>query len=304
MQINQNDVEMTNVAIPEESDNERWMKVTFGAVSGILLGGVAGYASRDADESAAVDENEQIERATANSNNGTAIDTAQTPSENGLSATVSPIIHSSAPVAHVSDNMSFAQAFASARSQVGPGGVFSWHGGVYGTYYETEWGAMSDGEKMEYAQSVHTEATPQQYYAHHHSDYLSHHTSIELEHSAVSEHHSSFAREHEAIFEDTEDVHVVGYGTIEGHDAVALDVTGNYEPDVVVVDADRSGSLTDPDVVIDRMGNQTRVGDLIDNAQQEQPSFTSDYHEPVAQSLNPEVAPDMPDYMDDANIAM
>jgi len=54
------------------------------------------------------------------------------------------------PVSHdVSDDMNFNEAFAAARKEVGPGGVFSWHEGVYGTYYADEWQEFSD----EYQQS-------------------------------------------------------------------------------------------------------------------------------------------------------
>jgi len=42
--------------------------------------------------------------------------------------------HSSA----VNDEMSFSEAFASAREELGPGGVFSWHGQDYGTFYAEE----------------------------------------------------------------------------------------------------------------------------------------------------------------------
>jgi hypothetical protein len=44
---------------------------------------------------------------------------------------------------HVNDDMSFADAFASARQETGPGGVFFWRGGVYGTYYRDEWDQLS-----------------------------------------------------------------------------------------------------------------------------------------------------------------
>lgn len=55
------------------------------------------------------------------------------------------------PVAHgVNDNMSFNEAFAAARHEVGPGGLFEWHGQVYGTYYGNEWDAMSDAEHEQY----------------------------------------------------------------------------------------------------------------------------------------------------------
>lgn len=40
------------------------------------------------------------------------------------------------------DSMSFAQAFSSARAEVGPHGVFAWHGGVFGTYYADEWNSL------------------------------------------------------------------------------------------------------------------------------------------------------------------
>ena len=48
------------------------------------------------------------------------------------------------PVASsVSDEMSFSEAFAAAREEVGPGGVFEWNGNVYNTYYADEWENMS-----------------------------------------------------------------------------------------------------------------------------------------------------------------
>ncbi len=53
-------------------------------------------------------------------------------------------------VAHVDDSMSFSQAFAAARSQVGAGGCFTWHGRVYGTYYENEWNAMTPAEQHDF----------------------------------------------------------------------------------------------------------------------------------------------------------
>lgn len=40
------------------------------------------------------------------------------------------------------DSMSFAQAFSTARAEVGPHGIFAWHGGVFGTYYADEWNSL------------------------------------------------------------------------------------------------------------------------------------------------------------------
>lgn len=57
-------------------------------------------------------------------------------------------------VAEVNDEMGFSEAFASARKQVGAGGVFEWRGKQYGTYYKTEWDSMSQAEKDRYAANV------------------------------------------------------------------------------------------------------------------------------------------------------
>ncbi|MBR1513179.1 MAG: hypothetical protein IJ622_02675 [Bacteroidales bacterium] len=55
----------------------------------------------------------------------------------------------------VNDSMSFNQAFAAARQEVGAGGIFVWHGHTYGTYYANEWNAMSPEEHDQYWADVH-----------------------------------------------------------------------------------------------------------------------------------------------------
>jgi len=49
------------------------------------------------------------------------------------------------------DDMSFSEAFATARAEVGPHGVFEWRGGVYGTYYDSEWNNFSKDYKDAFA---------------------------------------------------------------------------------------------------------------------------------------------------------
>lgn len=51
---------------------------------------------------------------------------------------------------NIDDSMSFNEAFAAARSEVGAGGAFEWRGNVYGTYYAEEWNAMTPEAKAEY----------------------------------------------------------------------------------------------------------------------------------------------------------
>jgi len=50
------------------------------------------------------------------------------------------IIHSDAPFAdNVDNSMSFGEAFKTARTEVGAGGIFEWKGNLYNTYYKEEW---------------------------------------------------------------------------------------------------------------------------------------------------------------------
>lgn len=55
----------------------------------------------------------------------------------------------------VDDDMSFGEAFAAARHEVGAGGLFVWHGHTYGTYYANEWNSMSAEDQQQYWSNVH-----------------------------------------------------------------------------------------------------------------------------------------------------
>ncbi len=56
----------------------------------------------------------------------------------------------------VNDNMSFNEAFAAAREELGPGGVFTWHGEYYNTFYAEELNE-SNQPTIEYATTDHHE---------------------------------------------------------------------------------------------------------------------------------------------------
>ena len=52
---------------------------------------------------------------------------------------------SKVPVAYsVNDEMTFSDAFAAARQEVGAGGIFAWHGNIYSTYNANEWQGFSE----------------------------------------------------------------------------------------------------------------------------------------------------------------
>lgn len=116
-----------------------WKEVVIGGVSGIAFGSGATLlmGSTTNQEGESIFEEE-----------------AENPAESETPAQ-EPVIYGHAPMAtHVNDSMSFGEAFGSARAEVGPGGVFEWHGHLYGTYYATEWDAMDSDARDEYASSV------------------------------------------------------------------------------------------------------------------------------------------------------
>lgn len=65
------------------------------------------------------------------------------------------VIHDEAPhAAHVTNEMTFKDAFAVAREEVGPGGVFSWHNKLFNTYTSNEFDVMSHDQKHDFLHSL------------------------------------------------------------------------------------------------------------------------------------------------------
>lgn len=54
----------------------------------------------------------------------------------------------------VREPMSFGEAYATAREEVGPGGIFSWHGQVYNTFTVEEWQGLSLAQRQEFLSDV------------------------------------------------------------------------------------------------------------------------------------------------------
>lgn len=111
-----------------------WRPVVIGGVSGIALGGVMAEAIAITSHKSCNEENGE---------------TALTEVD-GFA-----LVDNSIPVAQVSDTMSFSDAFNSAHGQVGPGGVFVWHGQVYSTFTEDEWNCMTYVERKEFGSHIH-----------------------------------------------------------------------------------------------------------------------------------------------------
>ena len=162
----------------------------------------------------------------------------------------------------VDDSMSFSEAFAAAREEVGPGGVFEWHGQVYGTYYESEWNNMSEAERSEYyshmrwgegggAEDYHdtpnhqeniAEVTPggdEPNYLHHTSgseDVVTDNSEVEI-----------LGLEH-VVTEDGQEWNVGGL-SIDGQEVVVLDVDNDMMGDFALADINQDGQMQEDELM-------------------------------------------------------
>ena len=179
-------------------------------------------------------------------------------------------------VAQVDDSMSFNEAFASARAQVGAGGVFAWHGKAYGTYYKDEWDNMSVDEKAAYHNSIdYSEVLPAGSVAQHthHAHHTTTHTVIDVEETASNGEANAVAHEQNTQMatadEQDVEVHVLRVGTadvdgdgyadnvalvdIDGTPVMLVDVDQNQVADIAVWDANGDGT---PIALVDIDHNQ------------------------------------------------
>lgn len=144
------------------------------------------------------------------------------------------------PIAHnVSDSMSFGEAFATARAEVGAGGIFEWRGNTYGTYYKDEWDAMSPSEKDEYWASVNeTVGNGNSGYGY--------------ENYADSSNNLDVLDVMDVDGDGKEDAWLVDVNDDGVGDAIIMDVDGDGNGDVVLFDA--NGNDT-PDFIVDLNGD-------------------------------------------------
>ena len=273
-----------------KKEGSAWKQVTLGGVSGILMGAGLLYAGQAVAQNVNNEEKPE-ETPEEKPEDVVAPEQGETSHtlENGLK------------VASVSDDLSFGEAFQQARAEVGPGGVFHWHGGIYNTYSADEWNAMSVVQKHDFAEQVQPEVRPDELSTPTDADthvVVVHHV---YEHAPAPEVHQAADTSADVQVVDQQtaessdedaDVHIVGYGEVEGHVAVGLDTNNDGQADVAIIDVDDSGNLSNPDVIVDTDGNMTTYGEIVNG---QDPNLN-------ASMENPDVAPDMPDYMNDAMI--
>ena len=176
----------------------------------------------------------------------------------------------------VTDDMSFSEAFAAARAEVGPGGAFVWHGQVYGTYRgdDPEWQEMSDEARTEHSQEILSQV--------HAAPYTP--TENEPEIVPVPEDRTEIEEAPAAETADDAndiDVHIlgvgeiqapdgsvaqVGVGTIDDHAAIFADTDGDNEVDTVLIDTN-DNLYVERNEIYDATGAGITMDDLRDSVE-------------------------------------
>ena len=244
----------------KKQEEETWKYVTLGGIPGILLGAGMLYTGQVSAQMLSEDD-------------------VEVPSEEA-SVDASYLVPDSLNVAQVSDNMSFGEAFAAARAQVGPGGVFYWHGGVYGTYYAEEWDAMSAQDKNEYAMRVQPAINANEI-----ASPTDDHPDIVVYDNDVQEAEAQLAEQLNENFDMGDDVHIVGYANYQDHLVVGYDTDNDGAADVAIIDVDDNFAPTPDDIVVNNRGDAATLGDLVDSEQQY-----------LSETEGPDVAADSSDY--------
>lgn len=264
-----------------------WKQVMIGGVSGIFLGAAGTLFTSSASA-------ESVEEAGTGEQHTEGGHEAGTPISPDTAATTDSL-----PVATVSDDMSFGEAFAAAREQVGAGGVFEWRGGIYGTYYADEWNAMSPEERAEFGShvnygggSTHTaevepevEVQPE----------VNVHGNESPDVAVVDPEPQPADNEVQILGVETVEVDgganvTMGYAEVNGEEVFVVDVDQDGEFDRMAMDANHDGELS-PNEIVNIEGQGIMVSDWEQHAQAPDPN---DVH--LADN-------DLPDYTNDADVS-
>jgi len=223
----------------------KWKEVTIGGISGILLGGAGSFAAT----AATLGSNEELSEELSEGNAETTSDASEE------SATSSVAAHGNV-ASGVNDNMSFNEAFAAARSEVGAGGCFVWHGNVYGTYYANEWNAMTPAQRDEFtAQSLGVDTS----HSHATSTYAHHSTGTQNTETTTTGHEGETPSGEddmtvevlgvEQVQNEDGSVSNIGVAGINGQAVYFIDVDGqDGEFDLMAVDLNNNNNLEENEI--------------------------------------------------------
>lgn len=271
----------------KQNSNAFWSHVMIGGVPGLLLGTAGSLfadnlLSRDDDNATTEEDNKDEIEVLKDEVSALKEEVSSLREEleeaNARHSSLVPPIGDTVRVAHgVSDSMSFSEAFAAARAEVGPGGVFTWHGNVYGTYYKNEWDSMSASQKQEYANAVH--------HTDYNGDHSSHGAGNDYQETSDAEGEIHVLGEEQVRTEDGNLVHVTRV-EVDGHygevydlnndgqaDAALIDITGDGQPDIALVDENGDGVIDEGEVYLLPGSGMMNVGNDLYG---DMPDYTND----------------------------
>ena len=144
----------------------------------------------------------------------------------------------------VDDDMSFSQAFAAARAEVGSGGVFQWHGNLYNTFTAEEWNQMSAGERANFSSELASTPIPST---------PSHHTS-NSHNAGYTPQQPQDDSELEVIHSETvtcEDGSLmdVAIVNVDGQEAILVDFNRDGIVDAIAMDLNANGHIDEEELV-------------------------------------------------------
>lgn len=281
-----------------------WKSVLVGGVPGILLGAGSTFASSAISSVADMAKLKDLLVGT-----DLPVEDVSDPQEIPMVESFHQAPSVPAVATSVTNEMTYNEAFAAARGEVGPGGAFVWHGNVYGTYRadDPEWQEMTSEERTAYSQNVmaHVSRSP----------YTPTEDEPEIEvldepgEADVSEEEVlvevETVSEAEASGEEAEssdiDVQIVSVEHIEAEDGSLIPVgIGEMNgQNAVFADTDKDGLIDT--VMVDLNGNgQVDEGEIIEL---ENPHLSIEDMQTSIQTETDEadLYPDMPDYTNDAD---
>lgn len=283
----------TQSPVKEEKGNVgkvNWQKVTIGGITGILMGAAATHVADDAYAS------DKTDSSTGNDSSWDDAVSSQI-AANGLR------------VAEVDQNLSFGDAFAAARAEVGAGGVFHWHGRTYNTYTEREWTSMSEAEHNAFAHQVAPELSPNEVPMEHQQEVQNVEVQSEdiSQQPQVSQVTADSGEEPEVHFLGIDQIQTengqtmnIGHMTIASEEVALVDLDNDMVFDVTISDRNHNGQIEDEEV-IDISDRQLTVTDFALAVEQENGGVTL-VHDDLADNPQDLIAEDMPDYMNNVDM--
>lgn len=287
------------------NDGQTWKRVAIGGVAGIMVGTAGAAAATVAyhhffgnDEEAANTEDNAENSENSNSENS---EHAYRTLDNGMKV-----------AENIDESLSFKDAFNAAREQVGPDGVFHWHGNVYSTHTEAEWNSMTPQERSEFVHNATPEysAAAAEQPAHEQAHAAQAHHAANHHEAAATARTASHEGEdnddvaiHDANNGGDDDVQIVGVEevtladgsvatmattNVQGHEVYMVDIDHDGVFDVAAMDANGNGQLEENELM-DISQNGIHVAS-VNNANTTTPAETMN----VSDNNLPDIpAPDM-----------